>query len=207
MVVARVNPFENLAPYRVGFCFFSRSFRGLVERSSAQAVFAHGENARFVERCDRLAGGGHDSANLVDFVAEKVEAYGKTRIAWKNVDNAAAHAKRAGAFDDVASIFEATRDERSLNFLECEHFARGGIDGFCITIENDGGENTFFMGRQCANERSSACDDDFFLAALKGPAGCRSARDLTRVGTLRRKGVIAPRGKMQYGFVAYVRRE
>ena len=94
-----------------------------------------------------MAGGGHDSANLVDFVAEKIETYGKTRIAWKNVDNAAAHAKRAGAFDGVAGIFEAARDERSLNFLEREHFARGGIDGFCIAIENDGGENTFFMGR------------------------------------------------------------
>ena len=63
------------------------------------------------------------------------------------------------------------------------------------------------MGRQCADERSSARDDDFFLATLKGPAGCASARDLARVGPLRRKGIIASSGKMQHGFIAYVRCE
>ena len=189
---------------------------GARERFRRARVLAHGEDLHVIERGDRLARRGDDAPDLVDLVAEEVDAHGIGEIAGEHVERAAVDAEGAGAVElagvDVAAVFQSARcvlegfrdaTRAQLRRQGVRPLARG-VGELASRLDHERRLDVCGSGRQRAHERAGTCDHHPRLPARERPRRLHPARDLAGVGRLRGKRRVGALGKEQHPVLAQV---
>ena len=166
-------------------------------------------DARAGKRGDGLPGRGHDAADLLQLVAEEVQAHRIGEVAGEHVHGAAAHGERAGAVElpgvDVAALLERADEVAELGHarrLRTRHVRK-----LAPGLERDGQKRARARGRQRAQKRPSARHHDGLPARRERMRRLHAARHLGRIARLGGEGEVRAFGEAQDALLSQVGRE
>ena len=170
-------------------------------------MLPHGIDVDRGKRLDGLAGRRDDAADFVELVAEEVEADGIDEVAGEHVDGAAAHAERPGAVE-LAGVGISAIDERLRQVLElgdagalrARHVGKLRSRG-----ERDGQKHLFADGRERAEERPGARDDDHVAAFGERMRRRHALGDAGGIGRFRGEHVVGALGEAHDALLPQVR--
>jgi len=169
-------------------------------------VLAHSIDFHLAKRGYRLAGGGHDAADLVQLVTEEVEAHRVWQVAGEHVYDATFHGERAGALE-VARVLVAALLEDAKHVVELRHaqpLGSGHISKFAPRAEHERLVKPRLRGRQLAQQRAGRRDHHGIAARGQHVCRLQPTRYLARVGRLQGEGRVAALREVQHAVVAQI---
>ena len=199
-------PFEllqHVAQSRVGERRLLQGAARVGQRTGGGGKFRDGVDLHRGQRGDGLARGWHDAADLVQLVAEEVEAHRIGQVAGEHVHGAAAHGEGARAVQlagvGVAGGFQGAGQVSQLLDALDAHILK-----LLASRKRDRPRGVRFHRRQQTQKRPSARHHHDFAAALERPSGLHALGDDATVGRLRVEGDIGTLREAQHALLPHI---
>ena len=109
--------FQQLTLRRIRLGVLCNGTRGTAHRFVGYRELAHREDVHFVQRGNGLPGRGKEAADLVELVAEEIEAHRVCQVARVHIDGTSLHAERARAIE-LPGVFVAHGNQAMFKAFE-----------------------------------------------------------------------------------------